>query len=742
MNAEPKAKHNKGKKIVFHWEQELNQEQKRAVEAINGPLMVLAGAGSGKTRVIAYRIAYLIASRTVRADKILALTFTNKAADEMKQRVLKLIHGKSKPSWIGTFHSIFARILRREARLVGFTGQFKIYDETDQLHAIKDVIKQKNLPTGSYTPREILNKISFLKSRLITHTAFAAREPDDFKEKITAPIFTEYAEYLKRNNSMDFDDLLLNTYLLFNNNPAVLAIYQKRFKYILVDEFQDTNLAQYRILLQLADQHQNICVVGDDDQSIYRWRGAEIKNILQFEHDFDNTIVIRLEQNYRSTKNILRAAHSVIINNRIRHDKELWTSISDGEKLTIDFAENDHDESQWVARTIASNVFKQNRSWGDFAVLYRYNAQSRLLEEYLRRDSIPYTIVSGHKFYDRKEIKDVVAYLSILTNPDDAVSLKRIINYPPRGIGKQTVAKLEEHALQKGMSLFSALKYVNSIPGITQNRTATISEFFKLITRHRKLRKKISIIELVTVLIEETRILQHLEGESGKDSNNRVKNVKEFLRAIGEYAAQPNATLESYLSEVALITDVDTWDDSQQVVSLMTVHSSKGLEFPVVFITGLEEGVFHAKSAVDDIEALEEERRLFYVASTRAQESLNISAAKVRGLFGEIKMNPASQFISELDPDTVYKSDYKPALSFYSSRKSAITEASSVEYDYEPEDTQEFRIGMKVAHPNFGAGIIKSIYGTGNSTKLTILFQGNIMKKILVQYASLTILSD
>ncbi|MFC1728720.1 ATP-dependent helicase [candidate division KSB1 bacterium] len=742
MHPRSKRKNGKGKGVSFPWEKELNPDQRRCVENRNGPVMVLAGAGSGKTRVIAYRIAYLVKSRTVRADKILALTFTNKAAEEMRQRIMKLIRPiDTPPLWIGTFHSMFARILRREARYIGYTGNYTIYDETDQLRAVKEVIKKGNIPIGSYTPKEILSIISQLKSKLISPAEYASRDNEDFRTQFISPVYTKYAEYLKRNNGMDFDDILLNTYRLFKNNPSVLKKYQNRFKYILVDEFQDTNLVQYRILLQLADKHQNICVVGDDDQSIYRWRGAEIKNILQFEHDFDNPVVIRLERNYRSTKNILTAANSVIKNNRVRHAKQLWTEREDGEKLNAHFPDSDIEEAQWIARSIAQRVSKEGRSWGDFAILYRYNAQSRLLEDSLRKDSIPYTVVGGLKFYDRKEVKDVLAYLSVLVNQDDEIRLKRIINYPPRGVGKKTIGLLEAYAESKKIPLIKALKHADNISGITTKRAEKLTELYSLIAKYRTLRKQVPMIELVESLVEEVKIIQRLKAETVHESSSRLENVQELLRAIEEYADQnPGADLESYLSEIALITDIDTWNENSDYVSLLTVHSAKGLEFPVVFITGLEEGIFPAQSSLDDMEALEEERRLFYVASTRAEDSLYISAAKIRGLFGKFTSYPPSRFISELDPGTVFQPDYEPAFSLESPRqRRASANRAADDFDTDREASKDYRVGMRVQHPDFGIGVIKSIEGSGESAKLSIVFQGNIEKKLLVQYAALSV---
>ncbi len=731
----------KKKDVSFQWEKDLNPEQRKAVVSTEGPLLVLAGAGTGKTRVIAYRIAYLIASGIVPADKILSLTFTNKAAGEMKDRVMKLIHSPDSNLWMGTFHSIFARILRIEASKLGYTNSYTIYDAADQLSAIKDVIRTKKIHVGEMTPKAILNSISQFKSKLILPSKLETSIEDYYKKDLILPVYTSYNKYLQANNAMDFDDLLVNTYLLFKNNPDVLSRYRKRFKYLLVDEFQDTNFAQYQIILQLAGEHQNICVVGDDDQSIYRWRGAEIKNILQFEGDFDNTKTIRLERNYRSTKNILKAANSIIENNKIRHGKALWSDKEDGEKITVKSNYSDRDEAAFIAESIRSRVLRDKWSWSDIAVLYRINSLSRLIEDSLRKESIPYTIVGGVKFYDRKEVKDVLAYLSVLVNPDDSISLKRIINYPQRGLGKKTIERLEVYADEQGISVFKSLKHVKKINGITAKRAEVLKNFSEMLIKYRNSRNKISNVELVSALTEEIMIYQQLQSESVGDSNDRVENVKELIRAIEEHSEQsPNATLESFLSEVALVSDVDMWDDSQQRVSLMTVHSAKGLEYPIVFLAGLEEGIFPLASAIDDPEVMEEERRLMYVASTRAMDILFMTHSRTRWKFDTIIENIPSRFLKEINKETILAEDYKPAFTFDSTEKKGYSSKKRFFEPVETEDNDTYLAGMRVIHSDFGTGIIKSIEGRGNKAKLQILFEGSIMKKLLAQYASLTIL--
>ena len=729
------------KKIVFPWEKELNPEQRSAVESIEGPLMILAGAGSGKTRVIAYRIAYLVASRTINADKILALTFTNKAAKEMRARVLQLINTNNNKLWFGTFHSIFARILRQEAGKIGFKKNYSIYDESNQIRAIKDVILKRNLPTGEYTPQELLKSISKLKSRLISPADYKISETNSIKQKVLSPVYGAYNDYLRSNNAMDFDDLLFYTYRLFKNNPDTLRLYQNRFRYMLVDEFQDTNIAQYQIIIQLVSKHNNICVVGDDDQSIYRWRGAEIKNILQFEHDFPNTKIVRLEQNYRSTENILKAANSVIKNNKIRHEKALWTDKGTGEQITLYIANYDFDEAQWITKSITASVSRDKWNWGDFAILYRLNAQSRLLEDSLRREQIPYTVIGGLRFYDRKEVKDVLAYLCLVVNPDDDVSLKRIINYPHRGLGKKTIENLENYASEQGMQLFKALSQGGKVPGISAKRANAVVSFYQLIYKYRKLRNKVSILELVSSLIEEAGISHSLQLESEHDSLNRVENVNELLRAIEEYASQfPDATIDNYLADVVLISDIDSWDDEHQHVSLMTFHSAKGLEFPVVHLTGLEDGILPIQSSLDDPEAIEEERRLFYVGATRAKEVLNLSSSRSRVMFGEELKYQPSRFLSEIDKDTVYMPEVKKTFTLRKPVRSGsgpvLVKASQLQ------NNSKFKIGVRVAHEDFGLGVVQNVEGEMNAAKIKVLFEGNVLKNLMVQYASLKIIGE
>ncbi|MFC1513587.1 ATP-dependent helicase [candidate division KSB1 bacterium] len=726
--------------IIFPWEKDLNPDQRKAVETINGPVLVLAGAGSGKTRVIAYRIAYLVASQTVSPDKILALTFTNKAANEMKERILKLIPGNNLNLWMGTFHSVFSRILRREAKKLGFTSQFTIYDTQDQKRALKEVLKKQNLITGELSNQDILNTISFCKSRLINHSEYESESTDSYKQRIVAPIYNSYSKLLKNNNAMDFDDLLMNTYQLFQNNPEVLKSYKNRFKYLLVDEFQDTNLAQYRILLQLSLNHKNICVVGDDDQSIYRWRGAEIKNILQFEHDFPGTSIFRLEQNYRSTKTILKAANSVIKNNRVRHAKALWTEKGYGKKVRIFSAHSDINEAAWIAKNIQSEVFRDKWTWGNFAILYRLNSQSRLLEDNLRRSNIPYKVIGGLKFYDRKEVKDVLAYLCLLVNPNDSISLKRVINFPPRGVGKQTINKLESYSDKNDLTLLENLKKADEIQGISAKRASALIDFHDLIIKYKKLCKKVSLKELVSTLIEEVQIPHTLMMDGAQESLSRIENVNELIRAIDEYVSvNEKATLEDYLSEIALITDIDTWNESQQHVTLMTVHSAKGLEFPVVYLTGLEEGIFPVASSLDDPEALEEERRLFYVGATRAMEILHISFSYTRGIFGEITENPPSRFLNEVDEECIYYPEKEVADISDMNKTRALRYDKRIARKKVIESDSKYSAGMKVKHSEFGRGIIISVEGRGESTKLKVLFDGKSMKNLLAQYASLLI---
>lgn len=632
----------------------LNPQQRQAVEATEGPLLIMAGAGSGKTRVLTHRIAYLIATRKAPPWAILAITFTNKAAREMQDRVSRLVGGpEGRDIWVSTFHSMCVRILRRDIERIGFTSNFSILDSTDQLSVIRNCMKEQNIDTKKFEPKAVQAAISAAKNELITPQQYEQKIGDYF-EGIVAKIYTQYQKQLRQNNSLDFDDLIMKTIELFKAAPDVLDFYQKKFQYIHVDEYQDTNRAQYMLCRMLADKHHRICVVGDSDQSIYRWRGADISNILNFEKDYPEAKTILLEQNYRSTSTILNAANEVIGNNTGRKPKKLWTDKGDGDKIKVYRADSEHDEGYFVTTEIHNSV-KSGRNYRDHAILYRTNAQSRVIEEILIKSDIPYQIVGGIKFYDRKEIKDLLAYLRVLSNPDDDISLTRIINVPKRGIGDTTVAKLADAAAQRGTSIYRVLEVVDDLGFAGRTRNALV-EFFDMIHGLHQMVPYLSVTELTEKLLEVTQYRLELQNENTLEARSRLENIDEFLSVTMEFENNnEDKSLVSFLTDLALIADIDSMNDNNDAekpnddaVVLMTMHSAKGLEFPVVFIIGMEEGVFpHSRAFLDD-EELEEERRLAYVGITRAEEKLYLSCAQMRTLFGRTTANPPSRFLDEI----------------------------------------------------------------------------------------------
>ena len=627
---------------------QLNEPQRQAVQHIEGPLLILAGAGSGKTRVLTYRMAHLIAAGATTPSNIIALTFTNKAAGEMRERVHSLIPESVATMWVGTFHSLFARMLRREADRIGYSHNFTIYDAADQQTLIKTILQEWNLSTQMHSPKLINYSISRAKNAMISPEEFA-KDVNNPTQEVIAKVYKEYNHQLRRLNAMDFDDLLLKPLELFRLYPLVKEYYQDRFRYILVDEYQDTNRAQYLVLRELAEKYKNICVVGDDDQSIYRWRGAELRNILEFEKDYPKCAKYRLEQNYRSTPSILGLAHSVVTKNTERHDKKLWTAKKEGEPVSLVAAYDAHEEARLIVDKISREFRKGERKFGDFAILYRINAQSRSLEDGLRLEGIPYIIVGGIKFYERKEIKDVLAYLRVLVNPTDAISLKRIINYPVRGIGEATINKIVAFAREHKLTFLEALARVKEIPKLSKRAQDRITAFVRLLEKYASLNDQVSPAELATSLVEELGILRQFKEENTIESATRAENVRELLQAIHEFtlSGDEEATLETYLQQVSLVTDIDRWDDRSNAVTLMTLHAAKGLEFPVVFMVGCEEGLLpYVRS--DEEPDVEEERRLFYVGMTRAQRKLILSHARSRFLFGQQVQNPISRFVEDI----------------------------------------------------------------------------------------------
>ncbi|HEX9652298.1 MAG TPA: UvrD-helicase domain-containing protein [bacterium] len=717
----------------------LNSAQREAVLCTDGPVLILAGAGSGKTRVLTHRVAYLIYQKGIKPWHILAVTFTNKAATEMKDRILKLSRGAGKESWIGTFHSICARILRVEGEKLGYGKNFLIFDRDDQKRFIKNVMEDLNVSEKEFQPEAVLNAISGAKNAFV--------RPDEYQTIAKAPfeyavsrVYPLYQRMLKQNNIMDFDDLLVNPLLLFQEYPTILEQYQNRFSYLLVDEFQDTNRTQYIFLKYLAGRNRNLCVVGDDDQSIYRWRGAEIENILNIENDYPDCKIFHLEQNYRSTKNILNLANSIVKNNQLRRDKTLWTEREEGDKVTVLELDDAYAEALNVVGIIKDELMAGSRDFSDFAILYRTNAQSRLLEDALRQAAIPYVIVGGVKFYERKEIKDVLAYLRLTCNPRDTVSFKRVINFPLRGIGDSSVLKLEDFADANSISLLEAAGRADEVTTISSRIRKSILEFFQLISKYASLREQFSAGELAQALVDEIGILRSFKEINTEESFLRAENVRELLLAIVNYTkTNKAATLDAFLEEVTLITDIDNWDDKSNAVTLMTLHSAKGLEFPVVFVTGLEEGLFPLSRTFDNHADLEEERRLFYVGSTRAKEKLFITWAAVRPRYGESFNNLPSRFLKEMD-QSFFETRNLRRFNHYRSERASSNPDYSPSYAEIADEYAEIVMGREVKHELFGIGKILRTDGHGENMKITVRFYEAGEKRLVVKYANLEVL--
>ncbi len=730
----------------------LNPVQREAVKHTGGPLLILAGAGSGKTRVLTSRVAYLIQERGVKPYNILAITFTNKAAGEMKERVQHLLGQDARDIWVSTFHSGCNRILRREIGNLnsvgvqssyansagnqgGYDSNFAIYDTADQQTLIKQCLKELNLDDKKFAPRAVASLISEAKNKLQNPDRFARQAFDFFAEK-TVEIYRLYQQKLRQNNALDFDDLLMFTVRLFDEHPEVLRYYQDRFRYILVDEYQDTNHAQYRLINLLAHRHRNLCVVGDADQSIYRFRGADISNILNFEQDYPEARVIKLEQNYRSTQTILEAANYVIRNNSERKEKHLWTENTQGQEIVTYRGEDERWESTYVVDRICTLKHKEGRPYKDFAVLYRTNAQSRVLEEELMKSRVPYKIVGGLKFYERKEIKDILAYLKVLANPADSVALRRIINVPKRGLGEASLEKVLAFAADRGITGLEALNRLQEIPGLTARATKPMEGFRKLMDALRQKLGQISLTQLVDDILEKTGYLAELQEENTIEAQTRIENLQEFRTVTADFDKNSeDPSLEYFLAGISLVSDLDTYEESSDAVVLMTLHSAKGLEFPVVFLVGMEEGVFpHARSQLDQVE-LEEERRLCYVGITRAREKLYLTNAWQRTMFGRSSNNPPSRFLEEIpeqftttvDPADGYGRPRKPLLQAIPGGISSTAGAASLNYV----------LGDKVEHAKFGPGVIVSVKGEGPDAEISIAFPSGGVKKLIAQYAKL-----
>jgi DNA helicase II / ATP-dependent DNA helicase PcrA len=725
----------------------LNPPQREAVTHTQGPLLVLAGAGSGKTRVLTHRIAYLLSAGQVDGRQILAVTFTNKAAGVMKERVQGLIGAASHGMWIGTFHSICVRILRREAERLGYSPDFVIYDRDDQLSLMKSVCGDFLISDKQFPPRSLIARISNLKNQLITPEQ-AKTASFDFKAQQTAKVYEHYQKRLKENNAFDFDDLIMKTVVLFQEAPEVLEKYQDRFRYILVDEYQDTNHSQYTLINLLAKAHENICVVGDDDQSIYGWRGADITNILNFDRDFPKAMVVRLEQNYRSTTTILKAASEVIKNNKDRKGKTLWSSLEEGSKITLVETSDEKDEAATVVERV--QAYRRQGEFGlrDMVVLYRTNAQSRALEEELRIAAVPYTIVGGTRFYERKEIKDILAYLKLLVNPRDTVGLKRVINVPRREIGGATLNALESFAFEKAMPLYQVFQHLALVQDIPQKKKQTLLAFWQLIETYTALSEKLPVVDLTSQLLKEIGYARELEADQDDpESAARLENIQELLvgmEAFAERAEEP--TLKTFLSEVALLTDVDVWKDNTDVITLMTLHCAKGMEFPVVFIAGMEEGLFPLANAMEEPGELEEERRLFYVGLTRAKKKVLLLTARNRRRYEQIMPGILSRFVREIPADLVDREQGIMLTRYETSaapiprpeRRPPVYDEHSQVVD-EEEYGPQIQVGMRVKHPSFGIGHVVMKRGVGDSTQVTVDFRNAGQKKLMVKFAKLQV---
>ena len=737
---------------------ELNEQQRKAASHVKGPLLIVAGAGSGKTRVLTYRIAYLLQQHHAMPHNILALTFTNKAAREMQERIASLIGDKATGLWMGTFHSIFSKILRFEAEKIGFSSNFSIYDTSDSENAIKLILKELGFDPREIKPKTIQRKISDAKNQLILPDTYKTKFVHSTLDDITAQVYDVYQIRMEQANAMDFDDLLIKPIKLFNEHPDVLEKYQDKFRYILIDEYQDTNHAQYKVTKLLADKYQNICVVGDDAQSIYSFRGADISNILNFKSDYENAVEIPLEQNYRSTKLILQCADSIIKKNEKQLQKTLWTDNDDGNTVTLLENFDERDEANRIANYIKDLKLRKGYAFNEFAILYRTNYQSRIFEESFRRKNIDYQLVGGLSFYQRKEIKDVIAYLTLLVNPEDEQALLRIINEPSRGIGNKTLNDILKKARTERRSVWSIINDVESYD-FYKPAKARIGSFVEMIdTLSTQLVTGVSILEVTKKILEMSGYMKALVEENSAQALTRRDNVLELQNAIAYYqqnTKKPN--LASFLQEITLITDSDKYDENIPAVTLMTVHASKGLEFPVVFIVGLEENLFPMGARDGEEPNIEEERRLFYVAITRAQEQLFLSHSKMRFKFGEEQRQARSRFLDEVDPGVV-RTETGATIRQNNHQKNDDDNSSKIEYDwkeplqsgkpsnsnitYEYEyDDDPFRPGVHVLHPVFGPGKIVQRNGSGRDSKVVVFFKKRGQKTLMLRAAKLKVIT-
>lgn len=730
----------------------MNPRQKEAVLHTDGPLLLMAGAGSGKTRVLTHRIAYLIEEKEVNPWNILAITFTNKAAKEMKERVNAILVSGGEDVWVSTFHSMCVRILRRDVDFIGYNRNFTIIDSSEQLTLMKRILKELNIDPKKYDPRSILGTISQAKNSLQTPQDFAKMQ-GSYYEEIAAKCYAAYQKELQYNQCMDFDDLIMNTIRLFEEHPDSLTYYQNKFHYIHVDEYQDTNHAQYTLVNLLAGRFRNLCVVGDADQSIYGWRGADMQNILDFEKDYPDAAVILLEQNYRSTKNILSAANQVIENNSNRKPKNLWTENKEGNKITYYRADNERDETRFIVDRMQEEIRNNHRNYGDFAILYRTNAQSRVMEETLLKANIPYKMVGGHKFYDRKEIKDILAYLNVLANPQDSISFERIVNSPKRGIGPGSIEKLRSFASLHEWPLLEAAQNVD-LANIGGKAGQQLGAFGEMIQEVTQMIPYLTVTELTKEVLDRSGYLEDLKIQNTLEAQARIENLEEFLTVTQEFDKQfeqqneedadaPEEKLTVFLNDLALVSDIDNLEEDASQVTLMTLHAAKGLEFPVVFLIGLEEGVFPLSRALMEESELEEERRLAYVGITRAEEALYLTNAFSRTLYGRTQYNRPSRFVEEIDQELLEIEGMRPTP-----KKTPVFAKKTAAYSYKQPETavvssksatgwekNSWKPGDKVKHKKWGLGTVVRVSGTSKDLELDVAFPSQGVKRLLAAFA-------
>ncbi len=768
----------------------LNDKQYEAVVNTEGPCLVIAGAGSGKTKVLTHKIAYLIQEKNVAPWNILAITFTNKAANEMKERVANLIGDQARDLWMGTFHSICVKILRSHIDRIGFETSFVIFDSSDQKSLIKKCIKELELDDKTFTDRSVASEISNAKNEMLDPDQYAAREKGDFRKEKIALIYEKYQKILKENNAIDFDDIINFTIKIFNENPDVLEYYSNKFKYVLVDEYQDTNKAQFNLVSLIARKNGNITVVGDNDQGIYSFRGADISNILNFEKDFPGTKIIKLEQNYRCTGNILKIANSVIKNNETKYDKKLWTENEVGELPKLYSAENEYDEGRYIVEEMESLMRKEGYKYSDFAVLYRMNTQSRAIEDILRREGVPYKVIGGLKFFERKEIKDIISYLRLIQNPYDNLSLTRIINEPKRGIGKTSLDKIEELAIENETSMYEVIK--NSDQYGLSRVFLNSREFVNTMEELMAKKDNMKISELIKMTLKKTGYSKALEDEKTIEADNRIENLEEFLTVAVEFETEEaESSLSNFLEGMTLSSDLDNMDETESSVTLMTLHSAKGLEFPVVFLVGMEEGIFPGYKSIGEPGELEEERRLCYVGITRAKKDLFLTCSKQRTMFGSTSCNPISRFVKEIPEEmldgaeeifngNIKKSSYSEnpfGNSGYSWGYGNQTNGGSIKtYKIDSAENQkvaassglskgntfgrtaesfltglmnkgkskidlsQYEEGVKVYHKKFGEGIITATEPEGDDLKVDIMFDKFGHKRLMAKFSNLEVI--